>query len=68
VKALSGKEFCRVLRRHGWKLDHISKSSHHIYKKVGMPVLSVPVHAGRTLGKGLQAALMKKAGLTDADL
>jgi predicted RNA binding protein YcfA (HicA-like mRNA interferase family) len=30
VKALSGKEFVRLLERHGWRLLRIN-GSHHIY-------------------------------------
>jgi hypothetical protein len=30
--------------------------------------ISVPVHRNQTLGTGLQQSLMKKAGLTEADL
>jgi len=34
VKALSGKEFARMLESHGWSLQRIN-GSHHIYAKVG---------------------------------
>lgn len=67
MKAVSGKDFCKALRRLGWILDRIS-SSHHIYKKPGVPMISVPVHGNKELGPGLQIALMKQAGLTEKDL
>jgi len=38
--------------------------SHRIYKHVERGrVISVPVHAGRTLKQGLQRALLKAAGI-----
>jgi predicted RNA binding protein YcfA (HicA-like mRNA interferase family) len=67
VKAVSGKEFCRALEKAGWSLDRVS-GGHYIYKKSGHVPLSVPVHGNKSLGKGLQRALMKQSGLTDSDL
>jgi predicted RNA binding protein YcfA (HicA-like mRNA interferase family) len=63
VKALSGKEFARILESHGWSLRRIN-GSHHIYAKTGSPVrISVPIHGNDSLKAGLQRHLMKLAGL-----
>jgi len=68
MRQVSGQELARVLERHGWSLIRIH-SSHYIYSKAGSNVrLSVPVHGNRPLRIGLQAHLIKMAGLTDADL
>jgi predicted RNA binding protein YcfA (HicA-like mRNA interferase family) len=67
VTALSGKEFARVLERHGWTLARI-KGSHHVYTKAGSPPISVPVHGSKALKIGLQRHLMKQAGLSASDL
>lgn len=69
MKTVSGKYFCKVLEKHGWILKRTTKSSHFIYAKAGnTATLSVPVHANRDLKTGLQADLMKQAGLTEHDL
>ena len=69
MKAISGKDFCKVLGKHGWILKRTTKSSHFIYVKPGIPAtISVPVHGNHDLKKGLQADLMKQAGLTEEDL
>jgi predicted RNA binding protein YcfA (HicA-like mRNA interferase family) len=69
MKAVSGKHFCKVVEKHGWVLKRTTKSSHFIYTKRGNPeTLSVPVHGNKDLKKGLQADLMKAAGLTEDDL
>lgn len=69
MKTVSGKRFCKVLEKHGWVLQRTTKSSHFIYTKPSNPAtLSVPVHANKDLKKGLQADLMKQAGLTKDDL
>ena len=43
--------------------------SHHIYAKAGVVArISVPVHANKPLKIGLQAHLMKIAGIQEAEL
>lgn len=37
MKALSGKEFARLLESHGWSQQR-TNGSHHIYAKLGSPV------------------------------
>ncbi len=69
MKIVSGKHFCKVLEAHGWILKRTTKSSHFIYVKPGHPeTVSVPVHGNKDLKKGLQANLMKIAGLSETDL
>lgn len=34
MKAISGKDFAKLIEKHGWKLLHI-QGSHHIYGKAG---------------------------------
>ena len=68
MRAISGKDFCRVLEQNGWSLLRVS-GSHHIYGKAGVNVrLSVPVHGNDSLKTGLLRHLMKLAGLTESDL
>lgn len=68
MRPISGKEFARILERHGWTLLRV-QGSHHIYGKVGSVVrLSVPIHKNQTLKIGLQSHLMKLAGLEEKDL
>ena len=68
MKSVSGKEFARVLERHGWTLLRI-EGSHHIYGKAGdMARLSVPIHGNQALKVGLLRHLMKLANLSENDL
>lgn len=51
-------------RAGGGVLHRISGSHHDVYKHVERGrVVSMPVHAGRTLKQGLQRALLKAAGI-----
>jgi predicted RNA binding protein YcfA (HicA-like mRNA interferase family) len=62
MKTISGKRFCKALEKCGWVLKRTTKSSHF------PATISVPVHGNKDLKKGLQADLMKQAGLTEDDL
>jgi predicted RNA binding protein YcfA (HicA-like mRNA interferase family) len=69
MKPISGKRMCEVLGEHGWTYDR-TRGSHHVYLPPGgrgRPV-PVPVHGNRDLPPGTQRAIMRQAGLTDADL
>jgi predicted RNA binding protein YcfA (HicA-like mRNA interferase family) len=68
MKALSGREFARLVERHGWKLLRV-QGSHHIYGKVGSVVrLSIPIHGNKPLKLGLLHRLAKLADIADVDL
>ncbi|MBE8221950.1 MAG: type II toxin-antitoxin system HicA family toxin [Bdellovibrionales bacterium] len=58
---LSGKELIKLLKKMGWKLDRVS-GSHFVMVKARKTVI-VPVHANRSLGKGLETKLLKQTGV-----
>jgi predicted RNA binding protein YcfA (HicA-like mRNA interferase family) len=68
MRAFSGREFARLVERHGWKLLRIN-GSHHIYGKSGSNVrLSIPIHGNRALKLGLLRHLSKLGEIPDAKL
>jgi len=68
LKAVSGKQFCRLLKSKGWELKRIN-GSHHIFAKAGvMARISVPVHGNTPLKIGLQRHLMKIAAIKESEL
>jgi predicted RNA binding protein YcfA (HicA-like mRNA interferase family) len=68
LKAISGKEFCKLLESKGWTLKRI-KGSHHIYVKSGINSrISVPVHKNKSLKLGLQKHIMKIANVDESEL
>ena len=67
MRAISGKQFCRLIESRGWRLKRV-RGSHHIYVKTGTPArISVPVHGG-VLKRGLQKHLRKIAQIQDYEL
>ena len=68
MKSISGKDFAKVLEKHGWVLLRV-QGSHHIYGKPHSEIrISVPIHRNESLKLGLLRHFMKAAGLTDGDL
>lgn len=68
MRAMSGKEFARLIERKGWALRRIN-GSHHIYAKEGNPArLSVPIHGNQALKVGLLRHLMKVAEIREDEL
>jgi predicted RNA binding protein YcfA (HicA-like mRNA interferase family) len=59
---MKGKELVRRLESEGWVVKHL-RGSHVVLTKEGRH-LTVPVHAGKELGKGLLHRLLKEAGLS----
>ena len=61
---VTGEEAVRAFERAGFALDRV-RGSHHILRHPEKPTrLSIPVHAGRTIGIGLLASQIKAAELT----
>ena len=68
MKIVSGKRMCRVLEQRGWTLARIN-GSHHIYRHAATGQRTVvPVHGNQALKPGTLRAIMRDAGLADADL
>jgi len=67
MKSVSGREFARLIERHGWQLLRVN-GSHHIYGKAGSIVrLSIPIHGNKALKTGLLRHLLKAAEIDGSD-
>ncbi len=61
---ISGREAIAAFEKIGFTVRR-TKGSHAIMKREGtVGTLSIPCHAGRTIGVGLLKSLVKTAGLT----
>jgi predicted RNA binding protein YcfA (HicA-like mRNA interferase family) len=68
MKAISGKQMCKILEVKGWTLARVT-DSHHIFVTAGQNVrISVPVHGNQDLKLGLQKAIMRLAGIGEDEL
>ena len=68
MRSMTGREFARLVERHGWSLLRV-QGSHHIYGKPGSVVrLSIPIHGNKPLKMGLLRHLTKISGIPDAEI
>ncbi|HEY2321797.1 MAG TPA: type II toxin-antitoxin system HicA family toxin [Thermoanaerobaculia bacterium] len=67
LRQITGRELITILRRHRFEIDRQS-GSHVIMIHPDGRRVTIPVHAGRTLGKGLLRSVMTDAGLSREDL
>jgi predicted RNA binding protein YcfA (HicA-like mRNA interferase family) len=68
LKAISGKNICKLLESKDWILKRVN-GSHHIYAKLGINArISVPVHKNKSLKLGLQKHIMKIANVDESEL
>lgn len=57
---ISGKEMVKLYKKNGWKLDRIKGSHHIMLNESTGETIPIPVHANKSLKKGLEQALLKK--------
>ena len=67
LPALTGHQVIIVLQRHGFVAVRQS-GSHVILRHADGRRVTVPVHAGRDLGRGLLRQIMRDANLSVGDL
>lgn len=64
IPIVNGNQLIKVLTKQGFVLNRINGSHHiliHLQKQI---TVSVPVHKGKTLGKGITLSIIKDAGFT----
>jgi len=68
MRAISGKDFIKLIEKKGWELIRI-QGSHHLFGKKDSKIrLVVPVHRNQSLKIGLLNHLAKLAGIEEKDL
>jgi len=61
IPIISARKLVKVLKKKGFVLDHILGSHHIFYNSESKVTVSVPVHKGRDLGKGITLSILKDA-------
>ncbi len=68
MKAISGKQMCKILEAKGRQLARVT-GSHHIFVFSGQNTrISVPVHGNQDLKIGLQRAVLRLARIGEDEL
>lgn len=64
IPAIPARKLIKVLKKKGFILQRVH-GSHHIFIRVSdKTTLSVPVHKGQDLGRGITLAILKDAQIT----
>lgn len=64
LPAVSSRKLIKVLKKKGFVLDR-TKGSHYIFVRVKNDIsVSVPVHQGKDLGRGLTKKILDDAEIT----
>jgi len=61
---VTGAELARALQRAGFVFVDVNGSHHHLHKPGSAFVVTVPVHAGRTILPWLLTSILRQAGMT----
>ena len=64
IPIINGTKLIKILRKKGFILNRIKGSHHILIHPEKQLTISVPVHKGKTLGKGITLSIIKDAGLT----
>ncbi len=67
LPALTAKQLVKVLKRHGFEPAGFD-GSHQFLRHPDGRITTVPMHAGKTIKKGLMHEIMRQAALTRDDL
>lgn len=65
---VTGAELVRALQRAGFVLVDVNGSHHHLEKPGSASVVTVPVHAGRTILPKILTSILRQAGMTAEEL
>lgn len=64
IPVVSARKLIKVLQKKGFKL-HRTRGSHHVYiQSHNQITVSIPVHSGHDLGRGITLAILKDAQIT----
>jgi len=67
LPVVSARKLIKVLKKKGFILHRIN-GSHHTFKRTSDKVtVTVPVHPGHDLGRGLTKSILKDASITDEE-
>lgn len=64
IPIINGTKLIKVLIKKGFVLNRISGSHHILIHPQKQITISVPVHKGKTLGKGITLAIIKDSQVT----
>ncbi len=59
LQPVKPEKLLRVLKKLGYELVHV-RGSHHIFKNAEGKRITIPIHSGKLIGKGLLLEIIKE--------
>lgn len=63
VPIIKANKLIKVLKKNGFILDHVTGSHYIFFNPTTNKRVSVPVHKGKDLGRGITLAILKDANI-----
>ena len=61
IPLITGDQLIKTLSKHGFTLNRVKGSHHILVNSKTQITISIPVHKGRELGRGITLAIIKDA-------
>ena len=68
LPVVTGKDLVKVLGKNGWDIHHIRGSHHQLRHRETGKKITIAVHAGKELKRGMLSAILKEIGMTPEKL
>ncbi|MBI2612146.1 type II toxin-antitoxin system HicA family toxin [Candidatus Gottesmanbacteria bacterium] len=67
LPTVSARKLIKVLKKKGFVLHRIKGSHHTFIRTIDRIRVTVPVHPGHDVGRGLTESILKDAGISDEE-
>ena len=64
LPVVTGKQLLNVLHSAGWNIHHVRGSHHQLKHIVSGKKITIPIHAGHEIKRGLLKAILNDIGLS----
>jgi len=61
IPVLTARKLIKILKKDGFVLSRTEGSHNIFYHKIKKIIISVPIHSGKDLGKGITLAILRDA-------
>lgn len=68
LPVVTGKDLVHALQKVGWSVSHIRGSHHQLHHMESGRRITVPVHAGKDLKRGLLQGILVEVGISNTEL
>lgn len=68
IPSLPARKLIKVLKKSGYVHDRTEGSHYIFFREIDKRTVSVPVHKGRDLGRGLLSSILRDADISSEEL